>query len=172
MFLFLCEMGFHWDPRTQAPTPIVLSLSFKFIGGYLVVQLLTEGHDPTQPRLFYLFRIRLGKAQDLHPYLSNTGHSHRMCTDVSFSALHFLHEGVFALFILCSMYSRLIFHILQCILSSLLMNWTYLSIGPSRHSWLVPYLSQTLHSVCFLFSIITFCKLTSRLHNKTAGFLK
>ncbi len=44
-------------------------------------------------------------------------------------------------------------NILLCFLSSLLMNRIYLSIGPFRHSWLVPYLSQTFHSVCFLFSI-------------------
>ncbi len=90
---------------------------------------------------------------------SNTGHSHRICTDVSFSVSHLLHEGVFVLLILCSMYCRLIHsvrsptNILQCFRSSLLMNWTYLSVGLSRHSWLVPYSSQTFHSVCFLFSI-------------------
>ncbi len=33
------------------------------------------------------------------------------------------------------------------------MNWTYLSVNPSRNNWLVPYLSYTLHSVCFLFLI-------------------
>ncbi len=59
---------------------------------------------------------------------SNTGHSHRMCTNVFFSAPHFLHEGVLALLILHSMYSRLICpvtsptNIPQCFLSSLLMN--------------------------------------------------
>ncbi len=69
----------------------------------------------------------------------NTGYSRRMCTDVFFSALH-LHEGVFALLILCSMYCRLISpvrsptNIQQCFLSSFLMNWTYLSVGLSRQS--------------------------------------
>ncbi len=33
---------------------------------------LTEGHDPAQPRLFYLFWIHPGKAQGLHPYLFST----------------------------------------------------------------------------------------------------
>ncbi len=90
---------------------------------------------------------------------SNTGHLHRMCTNVSFSAPHLLHEGVFALLILCSMYCRLICpvrsptDILECFLSSLLINRAYLSVDPSRRSWLVPYFSQTFHSVCFLFSI-------------------
>ncbi len=89
---------------------------------------------------------------------SSTGHSHRMCTDVSFSAPHLLHEGVFALIILCNMHCKLIYlvrsptNILQCFQSSLLMNWTYLSVGSFRHSWLVPYFSQTSHSVCSLFS--------------------
>ncbi len=53
--------------------------------------------------------------------------------------------GVFALLILCSLYFKLKcpvrspINILQSFLSSLLMNCTYLSVGPSRHSWLVPY---------------------------------
>ncbi len=61
------------------------------------------------------------------------------------------------LFILCSMYCRLIcpvrgpINILQCFLSNLLMNRMYLSVGPARHSWLVQYFTQTFHSVCFLF---------------------
>ncbi len=183
-------------------------------------------------------------------------HTHRMCTDVSFSAPHLLLERVFALLIWCSIYCRLIcpvksgtdlhrdklkrveataawctvqinyiylllhtltqtaywftcaIHLVlvdhqlmdratlcveadcttpatcthvytctlhksipgfrsttstrQCFLSSLVMNWTYLSIGPSRHSWLVPYLSQTLHStVLFFSSIISYFGLKS-----------
>ncbi len=82
-----------------------------------------------------------------------------MCTDVSFSEPYFTHEGVFVLLILCSIYCRLICpvrsptSILQCFLSSLLMNRTYLSAGSSRHCWLVPYLSHTLHSICFLSTI-------------------
>ncbi len=43
-------------------------------------------------------------------------------------------------------------NILQCFQSGLLMNWTYLSVGPSKYGWLVPYF-QTSHLVCFLFSI-------------------
>ncbi len=82
-----------------------------------------------------------------------------MCTDVSFSAPHLLHEEGFALLILCGMCCRLICpgrsptDILPCFLSSSLTNWTYLSVGPSRHNCLIPYFSQTSHSVCFLFSI-------------------
>ncbi len=37
-FLFFCEVGLNWDPRTQARCPIALHLSFKFTGGYLGVQ--------------------------------------------------------------------------------------------------------------------------------------
>ncbi len=43
--------------------------------------------------------------------------------------------------------------ILQCILSSLLINRTYLLLCPSKQSWLIPYLPQTFCSVCVLFSI-------------------
>ncbi len=56
---------------------------------------------------------------------SNTGRSHRMYTDVSFSAPHLLHERVFALFILCSRLICLVrspTNILQCFLFNLLMN--------------------------------------------------
>ncbi len=57
------------------------------------------------------------------------------------------------------MYCRLICpvrsptNILQCFLSSLFMNWTYLSVCSSRYSSLFRYFSQTSHYVCFLFSI-------------------
>ncbi len=43
--------------------------------------------------------------------------------------------------------------IVQYFLFSLLTNWIYVSVTPSRHSWLVPYLLQNLHSVWFVFSI-------------------
>ncbi len=33
------------------------------------------------------------------------------------------------------------------------MNWTYLSVGTSVHTWLVPFLPQILHFACFLFPI-------------------
>ncbi len=79
----------------------------------------------------------------------------------------------FALLISYSMDCKLIcpvrspINILQCFLSSLFMNCTYLSVDPSRHSWLVPYFSQTFHSHRFLFSIqlliLDFC---SHLHNR------
>ncbi len=89
---------------------------------------------------------------------SNTGYSHKICS-ISFSAPHLLYDGVFALLVLCSIYYRLTCPfrsstcILQCFLSSLLMNWTYLLVSPSRHNWLQTYLPKTLHSVCFLFCI-------------------
>ncbi len=76
----------------------------------------------------------LAKPKGLYPYLSNTAHSHRMCTNVSFSAPYILHEGVFVLLILCSIYRYLICPVrnptsnLQCFLSNLLMNWTYISV--------------------------------------------
>ncbi len=139
--IFFCEVDPNWDHRTQAHWPIALYLSFKFIGCYLGVQLPYKGHNSAQPRLFYLFRIHPGKKLSVCILtFFNTGHSHRMRTNVSFSAPHLLHEGVFALLLLCSMYCRLICpvrcptNILQCFLSSLLMNLTYLSVGPSRPS--------------------------------------
>ncbi len=80
---------------------------------------------------------------------SNARHSHRIRTNVSSSAAHLLHEWVFALLILCSIYCKLIClvssptSILQCFLYSLLMDNTYLSVGPSKHSWLVLSLSDS-----------------------------
>ncbi len=58
---------------------------------------------------------------------------------------HLLHELAFTLLILCRIYCRVICpvrsstRILHCFQPSLLKKWTYLSVGPSRHSWLVPY---------------------------------
>ncbi len=154
---FFCEVGPCWDLRTQAHWPIALSLSFKFIWGYLGVQPPYRGPWSHSASLAFIESI-MAKPKVCILNFSNTGQPHRMCTDVSFSAPHLLHKGVFALLILCSIYCRLICPvksptILQCFLSSSLMNWAYLSVGSSRHSWLVPYLSQTLHSVYFLFSI-------------------
>ncbi len=150
-------MGPHWDPRTQAQWLIALSLSFKVIGIYLGVQPSYRGPQShsASPLLF----VPDPSWQSPRSVLtfSNARHSHRMCTNISFSAPYLLHKGVFALLILCSIYYRLIFPdrsptiILQCFASCLLMNQTYLLVGPSRYSWLVPYLSQTLQSVCFLF---------------------
>ncbi len=152
---FFCEVGPHWDPRTQAHWPVALYLSFKFIGGYLGVQPLYWGSRSHSASPFLLHTSWQRPICILTFF--NTGNSHRMCTDISFSTTHLLHEGVFALFILYSMYCRLICpirnptNILQFFLSSLLMNWTYLSVDHSRHRWLVPYLLQIFHSVCFLF---------------------
>ncbi len=69
---------------TQALWPIFLYFLFKFIMGYLGVQPPYRGPDPAQPRLFYLFRIHLGKPKGLHPTFSNTRHSHRISTDFFF----------------------------------------------------------------------------------------
>ncbi len=38
-YVFFCEVGPDWDPRTQARWPIAPYLSFKFIKGYLGVSL-------------------------------------------------------------------------------------------------------------------------------------
>ncbi len=122
------QSGPCWDPGTQTHRPIALSLSFKFIGGYSVILSPYRG---AQSRLLYL--IHPGKARCLNPYLfqhqtftsficsgsimgnpevcilifSNAGNSNRMCTNVSFSAPHLLHEES-ALIILCSIYCTLI----------------------------------------------------------------
>ncbi len=81
---------------------------------------------------------------------SNTRYWHSLCTDVSFSAPHLLHEGIFVLLILCSIYCRLIClvrsptNILQSFLSSLLMNWTYLLVGRFRQlAGPVPFTDST-----------------------------
>ncbi len=97
---------------------------------------------------FYLyifcFRSILAKPKVYILVFSNTKHLHRMCNEVSFSAPHLLHKEVLTLLILCSIYCRLICpvrsptNILQCFLSSLRINGTYLSVGTSRHNWLVP----------------------------------
>ncbi len=103
--IFFCEVNPHWDPRTQAYWPIALYLSFKFIGLFRSPAPLLS-HNPAQPRLFYLFRSILTKPEVCILTFSNTGHSHRMYSDVSFSAPHLLYEGV-----LCS--SHLVQHVLQ-----------------------------------------------------------
>ncbi len=51
------DCGFLLRPPDSAHWPIVLSISFKFIRGYLGVESTYQGHDPTQPCLFYLFQI-------------------------------------------------------------------------------------------------------------------
>ncbi len=128
-------MGPDWNSRTQARWPIALHPSFKFIGGYLGVQSLLPGATiPFNLASFIYFGSILAKPTVCILIFSNTGYSHRLCTDVSFSAPHLPHEGVSALLILCSMYRRLICpvrnptNILQCFLSSLLMNCFLFSI--------------------------------------------
>ncbi len=96
------EVDSSWDPRTpmtQSCWPIALSLSSKFIGVIRQSRAVTVGYSSAQPRLFCLIRINPGKAQVCILIFSSAGRSHKMCTEVSFSAPH-LHEGVFALLIL------------------------------------------------------------------------
>ncbi len=97
---FFCKEGSYWDPRTQAQWPITLSISFKFIGGYLWAQ--PPYQRPWSHSLWPLICCRsiLAEPKVCILTFSNTGHSHRMCTFVSFPAPHILHEGVFALLIL------------------------------------------------------------------------
>ncbi len=131
-FFPFCKVGGSWDPRTQSGS-------------------LTKGHDIVQPRLFYSLWMHPDKAHGLYILVfSNARHSHSICTDVSFSASHLPHEEIYTL----QVEMRLVrspTNILQYFLSSLLMNWQYLSVGSSRHGWLVSYLPQALHFVCFLF---------------------
>ncbi len=128
---FFSEVGPNWDLRTQARWPIALYLSFKFIGLFRSHAPLPRATIPLSLASFICSGSILAKPKVCILTFSNTGHSHRMCADVSFPAPHLLHERVFALLILCSMYCRLIWpvrsptNILQYVLSSLLMNWTY-----------------------------------------------
>ncbi len=155
--IFFCRVGFHWEQRTQAHWPIALYLSFKFIGLFRSPHPLPREAIPLSLASFICSGCILAKPRVCVLTVSNTRLSHRMCTSISSSAPHHLHKGFFALLILCSIYCRLICRVrsptnIRQYFMSLLMNWTYLLVGPSRYSWLVPYLSQTLHSVCFLFS--------------------
>ncbi len=115
-------MTCNWNPRTQGHWPIALYLSFKFIGTIQESSPFTKGHDPTQPRIFYLFWIYPGTARGLHPYLFQ----HRAFTQnvyqPFFSAPHLLHEGG-----LCSPHVEQ--HALQ----------TDLPVqGPNQHSAMLP----------------------------------
>ncbi len=156
--LSFCEVGPHWHPRTQVYWPIALYLSFKFIGDCLGVQPPYWG--PRSHSASPLLSVPDSSWQNPRSTsLPFPTPGIRIECAPTFSAPHLLHEGIFALLILNSVYCRLIcsirspINILPCFLSSILMNWTYLSVGPSRHSWLVPYIPQTFHSVSFLFSI-------------------
>ncbi len=111
-FYFFWEVGPNWDPRTQVRWPIALYLSFKFIEGYLGVQPpYRRTTIPLSLASFICSGSILAKLNVCILTFSNTRHSHRMCTDVSFSAPHLLHDGVFARLVLCSItadwYARL-----------------------------------------------------------------
>ncbi len=98
-FFFFCKVGPNWDPRTQACWPITPYLSFKFIGVFLGVLPPYRGPWSRSASSLICSGSILAKPKFCILTFSNTGHSHRMCTDVFFSAPHLLHEGVFALLI-------------------------------------------------------------------------
>ncbi len=98
--------GSHWDPRTQDHWPIALYLSFKFIGLFRSPALLPMAIIPLSLASFIYSGSILVKPKVCILTFSNIGHSHRMCTDVSFSAPHLLHEAGF-----CS--PHLVQHVLQ-----------------------------------------------------------
>ncbi len=142
--LFFWRGGFLLGARTQSHWPIALSLSFKFIGGYSSTSHITEGHDIAQHLLFSFTLDPTWQRSVL--IFSNMGiHIEYVRTFLFYIASPAW--GSLLSSFLCSTYCRLIcplrssISILQCFLSSLLMNWTCLLIGPSRHRWLVPYLS-------------------------------
>ncbi len=134
-YFFFCKGWSLLGTRTQEHWPIALSFSLKFIGLFGSPAPLPRATIPAQPRLW----IYPSRAEGLHPYFLRHRHLRRICTDVSFSASDLLHEGVHVLN-LRSIYCRLIglvrspINILQCFLFNLLINWTYLSVGPSRHN--------------------------------------
>ncbi len=126
-FSFFFLRGRFSELRTQAHWAIALCLSFKFIGLFTSPASLPRATIPLSLASLICSGSILAKPKVCILTFS-TGHSYRMCTDVSFSAPHLLPEQVFALLILYSIYCRLICpvrsptNILQCFLSSLLMN--------------------------------------------------
>ncbi len=109
-FSFFYKVTSNWDPRTQACWPIPQSFHLNLQGTIKPPRPLTEGHNTAQYGVFYLIRIHpdmlsmasfiwFGSIQTKSKVciliFSNTRHSHRMCSDVSFSASHLLHEGFF-----------------------------------------------------------------------------
>ncbi len=144
-------------------------LTFKFIGGYPAVQ---PCYRESQHRLDSPFFIWFGSIQSevnaciftlskasCILTLFDTGHLYRICLIVSFPVPHLLHEGVSALPILCSVYCELICpvrsptNILQCFLSSLLINRaSNRLVIPNIVGWSHTF-HRFFHSVCSLFSI-------------------
>ncbi len=84
--------------------PLPLYLSFKFIGLFRRTASLLRSTISLSLASFICSRYILANPKVCILTFSNTGHSHRMCTDVSFSAPHLLHKGVLVLLILYSMY--------------------------------------------------------------------
>ncbi len=140
LFFFACEVGSHWDPRTQAYCPIALYPSFRFIGGCLGVQppYQCPRSRSASPLLFVPDPSWQNPRSASLPF--PTLGIHIECAPM-FPFLHCISS-------LCS--PHLVLHVLQTDMQdyepyqhsamfrvSLLMNWTYLSVSPSGHNWLV-----------------------------------
>ncbi len=98
-------------PKLRPKWSLPLPLSLKFIEGHSVVQPRYRGprYRSASP-LLYLLRIHPSKAKDLHLYLFQRGHPGihiERVPKIPFLR-HLLHEGVFALLILCSIHCTLI----------------------------------------------------------------
>ncbi len=157
---FLMRWVPHWDPRTQAHWPIALYLSFKFIGGYLGVQPPYRGRRSrsASPLLFVLDLSGQNPKSASLPFPKPC-----ICIECvpTFPFLHRIscmrEPLLFSSSAACTAdwYARLedLATFCKCFLSSLLKNWTYPSVGLSRHRWPVSYFSRTFHSICLLFSI-------------------
>ncbi len=161
---FFLRSGSPLGPQDRSLLVLALYLSFKFIRDYLGVQPPYRGPQSRSawPLLFVPDPSWQSPRSASLPF--PTLGIHIECVP-KFPFLHHIScmRESFALLILCSMYCRLICpfksptNILQCFLFSLRMNWTYLSVSPSRDSWLIPYFSQTLYlSVSFFQSNFLF----------------
>ncbi len=92
-----------WTPGFRQTGPLPPYLSFKFIGLFKRTASYQEPQSRlASPLLFVPHPSWLSPMVCILTF-SNTGHSHRMCTNISFSAPYPLYKGVFALLILCSM---------------------------------------------------------------------
>ncbi len=97
--LIFLRGGSNWDPRTQAHWPLpYISLEIHR-GLFRSPALLQRVTNRLSLASFIYSGSILVKPKVCILTFSNTGHSHRMSTDVSFSASHLLHEEVFALLV-------------------------------------------------------------------------
>ncbi len=132
---------------------------FKFIGGYSEYIFLQIAATPPSLASFIWFGSILCIL-----IISNHEDLHKICTNVSFSATHLLHERVSAFLFLCSsIYCKLVCpvknlpNILQCFLSSLLLNWTYLLVAlPNMVGWCHTFHRLSIQSVSYFPSIFLF----------------